>query len=341
MGAQCVLVAGPGGTGCSTYAAALARAYADRGRSVLLLGTDPYDDATSLTDAPADGLLRTATSPDDAGDADRAMAPLLDMVGLDTRLSQEVARLAEAATVRLLWTIGAERPPGEVVVVDAGARAVDLVRLAGAVPWILQRLAPAQRGWLATSRPLLAAALGSRWPGEQVTDQVRVGLARAAAAREVLIGAGSTAVVLAGSAPQAKVRRVVAGVALGGAPVTAVIGGPRSAPHDPPRWRSGRSPSDQLTALEDEARTGRIAGVSWEHDGADYLWRMPLPVIRFRELSLSMVQDDLVLESLGHRSVVTMPTALRRCRPVDARLRDAVLTVRFSPVRQDEPRDQG
>ncbi|UIJ33602.1 hypothetical protein [Allobranchiibius sp. GilTou73] len=340
MGAQCVLVAGPGGTGCSTYAATLARAYADRGRSVLLLGTDPYDDATSLVDAPADGPLRTA-DPRDADDADGTMAPLLDMVGLDPRLAAEVARLTEAATVRLLWVIGAERSPGEVVVVDAGPRAVDLVRLAGAVPWILQRLAPAQRGWLTTSRPLLAAALGSRWPGEQVTDQVRAALVHASAAREVLIGEGSTAVVIAGSAPSAKVRRVVAGMALGGAPVNAVVGGPRSGPHDPPRWRTGRGVPDQLGALDDQARTGRLAGISWEHDGADYVWRMPLPGVRFRELRLSMMQDDLVLQTQGHRSVLTMPTALRRCRPVDARLHDGILTVRFSPVRQDEARDQG
>ena len=341
MCAQCVLVAGPGGTGCSTYAAGLARAYADHGRPVLLLGTDPYDDATSLVDSSASGLVRTAPAWEDTDGADRAMAPLLEMVGLDPRLSREVTRLDGAATVRLLWALGVDRPPGEVVVIDAGARAVDLVRLAGAVPWILQRLAPAQRGWLATSRPLLAAALGSRWPGEQVSEQVRAGLAHTAAAREALIGAGSAAVVIAGSAPQTKVRRVVAGIALGGAAVTATIGGPRGASYDPPRWRSGRAAGDQVAALDRHARAGQPTGASWEDDGPDYLWRMPLPGIRFRELTLSMVQDDLVLESLGHRSVLTMPTALRRCRPVDAQLQDAVLTVRFSPVRQDEARDQG
>ena len=341
MGAQCVLVTGPGGTGCSTYAAALASSYAGQGRSVLLLGTDPYDDATSMVDPVDGGLLRIASADDVADRADRSMAALLDTVGLDPRLAQEGARLAEAATARLLWAVGAAQTQDQVVVVDAGARGVELTRLAGALPWILQRMAPAQRGWLATSRPLLAAALGARWPGEALSGQVQSGLLQAAAAREVLLGAGSTAIVLAGSAPPDKVRRVVAGLALAGAPVTATIGGARADRDDPPRWRASRAMTGQLADLDKAARTGRVGGVSGERDGDDYLWRMPLPALRFRELGLSMIEDDLILDGLGHRTVITMPTVLRRCRPVDADLRHAVLAVRFAPVVQDEGRDRG
>ncbi len=358
MRARCVLVAGPGGTGCSTRAAELATAYAASGRPVLVLGTDPFDDATSMLGPRTDGLIRTQSAGDAAAAEDHPIGALLGCVGLEPRLASEVAQLPQAATIRLLWQLAAvgrpeipvdgRRRPGdrprvaEVVVVDAGTRAVELVRLASALPWLLQRIAPAQRGWLTTSRPLLAAALGTRWPGDALTDQVHAGLVQTAAANEMLLGPGSAAVVCAGSAPSMKVRRVVAGLAIGAASVTATLGGHRPEPCDPPRWASDRSADDQRVDLDRHARTGRSGGVSCEHDGSDYLWRMPLSGVRFQELSLSMMQDDLVLQALGHRSAMSLPTVLRRCRPVGADLRQAVLTVRFSPVGQDGSRvDRG
>lgn len=352
MTARCVLVAGPGGTGCSTQAAALARGYAAAGRSVVLLGADPFDDATSMLE-PSD-LLRVVRPPVGERRGDHRIGELLSMVGLERRLSSEVAQLPETATARLLGQVAAAAQVGgpdseegstdrpgvaQVIVIDAGRHACDLVRLASALPWILQRVAPAQRGWLASSRPLLAAALGSRWPGEALTDQVQETLARAAATGELLLGSGSTAMVCAGSAPYLKVRRVVAGLALGTAPVTAVLAGAGPGPAHPPRWNLDRGVADQLTDLDRLARTGRTGGISWRRDGEEYVCRMPLPGVHFRELSLAMVQDDLVLEALGHRSVLTMPTALRQYAPMDAELREAVLTVRFAPVGQDDGRD--
>lgn len=355
MSARCVLVAGPGGTGCSTQAAELATSYAASGRSVVLLGAEPFDDATSMLQPQEGGLLRILSPADGAVHSDHPIGQLLGAVGLEPRLSSEMAQLPEAATFRLLWQLASvagsatsadgsdspnDSPRGAAtVVVDAGRRAVELVRLATALPWLLQRIAPAQRGWLSTSRPLLAAALGTRWPGDALTDQVHTGLVQATAASRMLLGPGSASVVCAGSAPPMKVRRVIAGLALGAAPVTATIGGIRPGPCDPPRWASDCSAHDQRMYLDRYARTGRSGGMSCERDGTDYLWRMPLYGVHFRELSLSMVQDDLVLEALGHRSVMPMPTVLRRCRPVGADLRQMVLTVRFSSVGQDGSRD--
>lgn len=354
MTARCVLVAGPGGTGCSTQAAALARAYAAVGRSVVVLGADPFDDATSMLE-PSD-LLRVVRGPGDAQRVDDPIGELLSMVGLEPRLSSEVAQLPETTTSRLLGqiTLAAQMSGTEsvqraadsanassVLVVDAGRRATELVQLASALPWILRRVAPAQRGWLSSSRPLLAAALGSKWPGEALTDQVQETLASVSAARELLLGAGSTSLVCAGSAPHPKVRRVVAGLALGAAPLTAVLGGDAPGPGHPLRWHHDRGIFDQLADLDRLARSGRPGGTSWRRNNEEYVWRMPLPGVHFRELSLSMVQDDLVLEALGHRSVVTMPTALRRYTPIDADLRGAVLSVRFAAVGQDDGRDSG
>lgn len=338
MSARCVLVAGPGGAGSSTYAASLAQAYAARDRPVLLIGTDPCDDATSMVGATA-GPLRLATIGDALPGREPGFAALLDLVGLDTRLSEELGLLSESTAFRLLRHLATNVGPDETVVIDAGSRAVDLIRLAGALPWILRRLAPAQRGWLGSSRPLLASALGTRWPGEGLTQVVEEAALHAATAQEILLGARSAVVVVAGDAPAAKTRRVVVGLALNSASVTATIGSAARTATDPVNWTPDRCIAAQIDDLDARARATRIGDISWERDAENYVWRMPMPSVTSHELELSMVQDDLVLHALGHRSVIPMPTVLRRCRPQDARVRDAVLTIRFVPVGQDESRD--
>lgn len=339
MPARCVLVAGPGGAGSSRYAASLACAYAARERSVLLIGTDSIDDATSMTGASG-GYLRSASIGDELPGREPTFGPLLDLVGLDPRLSAELGLLSETTTFRLLQHLATNVGPEETVVIDAGSRAVDLVRLAGAAPWIVQRLAPAQRGWLGSARPLLASALGTRWPGEGMSQAVQEAALHATSARELLLGDRSAAVVVAGGAPIAKVRRVIVGLALNSASVTATIGAGHRAAIDPVDWSAGRPIDAQIDDLDEFARGTRIGAVSWEREADDYVWRMPLPSVTSRDLELRMVQDDLVLSALGHRSVIPMPTVLRRCRPQDAGVRDAVLTVRFVPVRQDEACDR-
>lgn len=328
--ARCVLVAGPGGAGSSTYAASLARAYAARDRPVVLIGTDPGDDATTMVGA-SEGTLRLASIADELPGRKPALAPLLDLVGLDTRLSEELGLLPEATMMRLLQYIATNVAADETVVIDAGSRAVDLARLAGAAPWVVQRLAPAQRGWLGSARPLLASAMGTRWPGEGLTAAVTQAGADAAKARELLLGARSAAVVVAGDAPATKARRVVVGLALNSVSVTATVGAGQRSAIDPVDWSADGDRSTQVDDLDEHAREKSIGGISWECEAGDYLCRMPLPSVTPGDLTLSMVQDDLVLSALGHRSVIPMPTLLRRCRPQDARLRHAVLTVRFAP----------
>lgn len=328
--ARCVLVAGPGGAGSSTYAASLARAYAARNRPVVLIGTDPGDDATTMLEA-SESTVRLAAIADELPGREPALGPLLDLVGLDTRLSQELGLLPEATMMRVLQYLAAGVAADETVVIDAGSRAVDLARLAGAAPWIVQRLAPAQRGWLGSSRPLLASALGTRWPSESLTAAVTRAAADIVRARELLLGAGSAAVVVAGGAPATKTRRVVVGLALNSVSVTATVGAGRRRAIDPVDWRAAGDLSTQVDDLDEHARAGSIGGISWDCEAEDYLCRMPLPSVTPDDLTLSMVQDDLVLSALGHRSVIPMPTLLRRCGPQEARLRDAVLTIRFAP----------
>ncbi len=333
------MVAGAGGAGSSTFAARLALGYAARGRPVVLIGADPVEDATSMI-KKSTGSLRLVSSSQELPGRTPALGPLLDLVGLDPRLAQELGLLSEASGARLLCHLATNVRPHETVVIDAGRDGVDLVRLAGAAPWILQRLAPAQRGWLGASRPLLAGALGARWPGAGLTRAVQEAGRHAAAAGELLLGQGSATVVVAGTAPVAKGRRFVVGLGLNAAPVTAVLSVEPDAVPGVAGWVSGVDTDVSIDELDRHARVSRNGDISWERAGESFVWRMPLPGVRPGELSLSMILDDLVLNALGHRSVMTMPTVLRRCAPQDARVGDGVLTVRFTPVGQDETRDR-
>ena len=56
-----------------------------------------------------------------------------------------------------------------------------------------------------------------------------------------------------------------------------------------------------------------------------------LPLARSEDLSLARSGDELVLTVSGHRRVLALPSALRRCVVVGARLADGRLRVRFEP----------
>ena len=56
-----------------------------------------------------------------------------------------------------------------------------------------------------------------------------------------------------------------------------------------------------------------------------------LPLARSEDLSLARTGDELVLTVAGHRRVLALPSALRRCVVVGATLADGRLRVRFEP----------
>ncbi|MDQ1294805.1 MAG: arsenite/tail-anchored protein-transporting ATPase [Actinomycetota bacterium] len=68
-----------------------------------------------------------------------------------------------------------------------------------------------------------------------------------------------------------------------------------------------------------------------ERRGEEYLMVLPLPLVDRERVRLSRRGDDLVMEVPGQRRVMSLPSALRRCRVTVASLRDAELTVRFRP----------
>ena len=65
------------------------------------------------------------------------------------------------------------------------------------------------------------------------------------------------------------------------------------------------------------------------------------PLARSEELQLARTGDELVLTLAGHRRVVALPSALRRCVVAGAVLTDGRLTVRFEPDPALWPRSTG
>jgi arsenite-transporting ATPase len=63
----------------------------------------------------------------------------------------------------------------------------------------------------------------------------------------------------------------------------------------------------------------------------EYVMSVALPHADQREVDLARSGDDIVLTVAGHRRLLTLPSALRRCVVDGAALRDGRLRVRFRP----------
>jgi arsenite-transporting ATPase len=81
-------------------------------------------------------------------------------------------------------------------------------------------------------------------------------------------------------------------------------------------------PTDVLPADE-------LLQVSRDSDG--FLLSLALPLARLEDLDLARSGDDLVVTVGGHRRLLSLPSALRRCSVGGARLVDGRLVVRFEP----------
>ncbi|TWE13012.1 ArsA family ATPase [Rudaeicoccus suwonensis] len=333
-----VLVGGTGGSGVSTYAAAIARAGQLAGRTVTVVDLDPAYGAAAKTsfvesDRPAHHL---AEQPEDGERFAGGLAALLDAFGIDPRLGGELATTTTAAQLRLLWSVPVA--DDRLVVIDAGPAVAELARLIMTLPWICSRLGEAGPGWLATARPLLAAALGRSRSMPDLTAGLQVAGSRATALRAAVAGTTGGCVLVGGQGAVGKLRGLAVGVALAGVPIRALAG----RPGDRDALVTTAGSVDVVTVGDADAEitpatyntlvrpTAHSVTVSPVGDG--YVWRMSLPLLSFHELDLKRVDDDLVLRAAGHQVLKPLPSALRRCHPTRARLRDGMLEVAFDPM---------
>jgi arsenite-transporting ATPase len=66
-------------------------------------------------------------------------------------------------------------------------------------------------------------------------------------------------------------------------------------------------------------------------EGSNFVLSLALPLVDRSELDLARVGDDLVVTVAGRRRVLTLPSALRRCRVRRASVREQGLDVEFIP----------
>ncbi len=72
-------------------------------------------------------------------------------------------------------------------------------------------------------------------------------------------------------------------------------------------------------------------------DGADFVLTMQLPLAVKSAVDVARAGDDLILTVAGHRRVLTLPSALRRCEVVGGDFDGTELTVRFRPDPDGSP----
>jgi arsenite-transporting ATPase len=191
-----VLFTGKGGVGKTTTAAATAVQAARAGIKTLVMSTDA---AHSLGDALGVVLVSAPDDPDPVVEVEPGLSALqlnaahrvrrswrsvqdylltvFNGLGIDPVVADELTELPGADEIVALLELRTqvESGPWELLVVDCAptAETLRLLALPEAMAWHLERLMPAQRGFLRTLRPAAAAASGLPLPGVQVLETLR------------------------------------------------------------------------------------------------------------------------------------------------------------------------
>jgi len=191
-----VLFTGKGGVGKTTTAAATAVQAARAGIKTLVMSTDA---AHSLGDALGVAVMSAPDDPDPVVEIEPGLFALqlsaahsvrrswrsvqdylltvLRELGVDPVVADELTELPGADEIVALLALRTqvESGPWELLVVDCAptAETLRLLALPEALAWHLERLMPAQRGFLRTLRPAAAAATGLPLPGVQLLETLR------------------------------------------------------------------------------------------------------------------------------------------------------------------------
>ena len=246
-----------------------------------------------------------------------------------------------------------------------------LLSLPAALTWYVEKVFPAQRRALRAVRPLLSRVAGPAVPHDGVFAAVERLHRELTAVRDLLTGpSASVRVVLTPeSVVVAEARRTLTSLALYGYRVDGIIAN-RVLPASDDPWLAGwaRSQAEQLAAVAadtaplpllvaayaDREPVGPVALAAFgerlygdidllaqppaggdllrvERDSDGFVLSLALPLARLADVQLARSGDDLVVTVAGHRRLLALPSALRRCTVGGARLLAGRLVVRFEP----------
>ena len=246
-----------------------------------------------------------------------------------------------------------------------------LLALPEALSWYVEKVFPAQRRALRAVRPLLSRVSGPAVPREDVFDAVERLHRELLQVRAVLTAPStSVRVVLTPEAVVvAEARRTLTSLALYGYRVDALVVNRvfPSSSSEPflAGWAAAqavqlaavRADAGPLPVLEQPYRDAEPVGlaaltelgtelygggdpaadaagedlvaVSRTSDG--FSLSLALPLARRQDLQLGRSADELIVTVAGHRRVLALPSALRRCLVTGAVLSEGRLEVRFEP----------
>ncbi|WP_029137047.1 ArsA family ATPase [Nakamurella lactea] len=346
------LVAGPGGSGVTTVAALTAVAAAGRGSRTVLVSSDPSTMQILGADRDRPGL--TVVRPDPAADAAAgrpALSGYLRALGLDDDVeAADLADLPGAGELSTLYAIATVAAGGDcdALVVDAGARAVDLL----AVPETVGRLAD-----LVLPAPMrilrqFGGLLGGRRTANAAAapDLVGAVLDRLLLAR-MLLTSGAALHLVCG--PQ-RLRRDVAAamvpvLAVHGIGLGRVLCNRADGTEGPPAvWPAETlaipAQPDEPTGAALDALVHIVFGdrdplsvtpgpafrdpLVIRTDGG-FRMDIPIPLAERKSLDLVRSGSDLLVTVLGRTRRIELPSVLRRCRVAGAGFSDGALSVSF------------
>jgi len=246
-----------------------------------------------------------------------------------------------------------------------------LLALPEALSWYVERVFPAQRRALNAVRPLLSRVSGPAVPTEGVFDAVGRLHRELLAVRAVLTDPQTSVrlVLTPEQVVVAEARRTLTSLALYGYRVDAIVANRVFPASDEPflaGWVAAQAV--QLAAVRADAgglpvlvlpySTAEPVGLAALaalgqalYAGADpadgaapgdellavartadgFSLSLALPLARREDLDLARTGDELVVTVGGHRRVLALPSALRRCTVVGAALAGGRLVVRFEP----------
>ena len=246
-----------------------------------------------------------------------------------------------------------------------------LLALPEALSWYVERVFPAQRRALRAVRPLLSRVSGPVVPREDVFDAVERLHRELLQVRAVLTAPSTSVrlVLTPEAVVVAEARRTLTSLALYGYRVDALVAN-RVFPASDDPFLAGwaRAQAEQLEGVRRDAgglpvmvapyRPAEPVGLAALtafgqelYDGADpgqdvadlpellevrrtadgFELSLALPLAHKEDLDLTRAGDELTVTVSGHRRVLALPSALRRCRVAGGRLVDGRLVIRFEP----------
>jgi arsenite-transporting ATPase len=246
-----------------------------------------------------------------------------------------------------------------------------LLALPEALNWYVEKVFPAQRRALRAMRPLLSRVGGPAVPADGVFDAVERLHRELTEVRAVLTApTTSVRLVLTPEAVVvAEARRTLTSLALYGYAVDGLVAN-RVFPASDDPWTAGwvAAQAEQLASVRRDvaplpvlvspysgsepvglaALTALGEGLYGDRDpGADadaaaalldvertpdgFVLSLALPLARREDVDLARAGDELVVTVGGHRRLLALPSALKRCTVAGATLVDSRLRVRFEP----------